>query len=97
RNNMIEAYRLLALEIRRDFLQLVILKQGAANARFQRDRAVKQRDVMQARIDAGEVTAGMLEPAENAIVEAELGVDRSEFAFENALERFRRLCGDDGI
>ncbi len=94
-NNMAEAYRLLALEIRRDFLQLVILKQSADNARFDRDRARQQVGEAQAKIESGESPASLAEPTRNALDVAELSLERSEYALRSAVQRFQRLTGQD--
>ncbi|WP_442888795.1 TolC family protein [Congregicoccus parvus] len=97
RNNVAEAFRLLALEIRREFLALVSTKASLAHARLELEQARKRLDVAETRVRMGEIPAGLTEPARHAVVEAEFNIDRGEYTLDQALSRFARLTGRSGF
>jgi outer membrane protein TolC len=97
RNNVAEAFRLLALEIRREYLGLVSTKASLAHARTELEQARKRLDVAETRVRMGEIPAGSTEPARHAVTEAEFNIDRGEYALDQALSRFGRLTGRSGF
>ncbi|MGH8019274.1 MAG: TolC family protein, partial [Opitutaceae bacterium] len=49
--------------------------------------------MLEMQIDSGRAVPAQREPSEHAMAQAQLNLDRAEFALESAIDHFRRLCG----
>jgi outer membrane protein TolC len=96
-NNTRETYRLLALQIRAEFLQLVITKASLRNAELDLDARRRKLAILRSQLDAGQTTAGAVGGADLAIQQGELARDRAAHTLAQQLRRFRRLVGDTGF
>lgn len=93
KNNVIEAYRKLALEIRREYMDLIIEK--AALERTLRGVATQKRNLETKEVAAelGAVSRAVVSGARTDVEKAELTLDRSVRNFEDSIFDFARLTG----
>jgi outer membrane protein TolC len=97
KNNVLEAYRKLALEIRREYLDLIIEKASLQRAELglaaiRRDLATKE-----VAVELGAISRGLVSGARTALARAELARDRSARDFEDSIFVFSRLTGVEGF
>ncbi len=96
-NNVAEAYRLLALEIRASFLNLVLLKTAVRNVAFESELAGKRLAIAETRLRTGQEAPSVVSLAKQTIEELELQSARSNHAFESAVRNFHRLVGSSSF
>ncbi len=92
-NNLQEAYQLAALEVRREYLQLILTKGSLQAARFRLDLEQRHLELVQTRVEAGELPSYSLSTTQNSFDDASLGFDRAQQGMDLAIKRFRRLAG----
>lgn len=95
--NFAEAYRNLALTIRSQFLELVVLKQKQRNADFALKVAQDSLRVNEDRLNRGRVSPGEIIPMRLAVEETELQRDQSVMEFESALKFMMHTAGLEGL
>lgn len=91
--NRVEAYRLLALAIRADFLDLAVRQQAIDVARERLRLAEQERTAAQTRSDRGELTGEELRVFELNAQEAALELERLRQEREFAVRAFGQLSG----
>jgi outer membrane protein TolC len=94
-NNYGEAYRLLVLQVRSDYLNLIIGKASLRAAEFGLQMQKDALALVKEQADAGEVSSSAYSSAQFAFDEAQLGFERTQLAFDATVERFRRLIGSE--
>jgi len=96
-NNLVDAYRGLALEVRRQFLSLILAR---ASLRQSEDALETQRErieTVRIGVEAGVALAGAVSSAEYAIRQIELALDRQRRDFRFSIEQFGRLAGTESF
>jgi outer membrane protein TolC len=93
-NSVTEAYRLLAQQIRSEYLQLIIAKAGLRAAQYRMDMQREEFELIKTRVETGELARNSLSGAQMAFDDLLLRTDRTVLGFEIALKRFRRLIGN---
>jgi outer membrane protein TolC len=91
--NYVEAYRNLALIIRSQFLDLVVLKQKRQNAAFALKVAQDTLKVNEERLKKGAASLGEIIPIRLSVDEAQLMNDQSIMEFESALKFLAHTAG----
>lgn len=94
-NNLKEAYRLAALEVRREYLQLILTKASLRAAEFRLGMQRDNLELVRSRVEAGELPSYTLTTTEIAVDDAQLSYDRAKQGLDVAVSQFRRLAGLD--
>ena len=96
-NNVLKAYQKLALEIRREYMDLIIEK--ASLERTERGLAALRRNLetKQVAAELGAVSKNSVSSARTELARAELARDRSVRDFEDSIFVFARLTGLEGF
>jgi len=89
----LEAYRLLALSVRRQYLGLIVRKAVRVRAQAAYDRQVRRVEMQKVRVASGEAPSSVLQPEELVLRERQVDLERATYDFENALRTFRRTTG----
>jgi len=88
-----DGYRLLAQQIRGSYLDLIVRKAAADQAKFSQKLADSALQLMQDRLAKGGVSGGEVFNADMAAQQARLTTDRTDEDLHQALISFRRLIG----
>ena len=88
-----DGYRLLALQVRGAYLDLIVQKATAAQAKFNQKLAADALRVAQDRLAKGAISGGEVFNLDVAAQQAQLGSDRADEGLRQALISFRRLTG----
>jgi outer membrane protein TolC len=92
-----EAYRILAISIREQYMGLVGKKIQLRNVRFNLKLANEALQVQQAKLDAGATSEAVVSGYRLAVDDAQLAEDRQEEDFSYAKRVFTRLVGIDDL
>jgi outer membrane protein TolC len=92
-----EAYRVLAIQIRENYMYLVGKKIALRNARYRQKLADEALATWQAKKEAGSVSAAEVQGYEIAFQQAQLFTDRIEEDYNYSMRVFVRLVGIDNL
>jgi outer membrane protein TolC len=92
-----EAYRLLANEIRAQFLQLAIKKAGLARARVAQQQAQAALDLAEDKLQHNIIAQRDLFYPQLAVEQASLAADRAQDDYDSSRLLLGKLCGIDAI
>ncbi len=92
-----EAYRLLATQIREQYLYLVVKKVVLRNGRYSQKLSEEALATQQAKLEAGSVSEAELQSFKIAVEQAQLYADRTAEDFAYAKRTFTRLVGIDEL
>lgn len=95
--NYAEGYRLLAVNIRQQYIALVIAKVGLRNADFARQLAQSNLEIEEERLKNGRISPGAILPPRLAVEEAELNRDRARAALDQGIQAFCLLTGLESL
>lgn len=93
RNQTAEAYRLMVQEIRRQFLQLIVIKAGVQQARFNERIARDSQKTAQSNVDAQTLAPGSMFDYNVALDRAVLAADRAQDDYDSRRRLLGKLCG----
>jgi outer membrane protein TolC len=92
-----EAYRLLAVSIREQYMTLIGKKIALRNAQFSLKMSQEGLQAQQARFDAGSSSVAELGDFKITVEQAQLDADRAQEDFSYAMRVFTRLVGIDSL
>jgi outer membrane protein TolC len=92
-----DAYRLLAISIREQYMYLIGKKISLRNARFRQKIAEEAVATQQAKLQAGSTSEAAVQGYQIALQQAQLDADRSEEDYSYAKRVFTRLVGIDEL
>jgi outer membrane protein TolC len=92
-----DAYRILAISIREQYMALVGKRIAMRNARFSLKLSREALEVQQAKLDSGATSEAEIGGYRLAVEEAQLSADRSDEDFGYAKRVFTRLVGIDDL
>lgn len=92
-NNVAEAYRLLTLEVRAAFLDLILAKAAVRSAGFDLEIANRRLDIARRRVASGETVNSSVGGAELDVNQRQLDLDRAASRLRRSLWQFARLIG----
>ena len=95
--NYAEAYRVLLLSLRSQFLALISKKMGARNAKFSLQVARSTLKVAEEKLRTGQASPGEVIPLRVAVEEAELNQDKMLADLAQARRFFARVAGLDDL
>jgi outer membrane protein TolC len=95
--NFVEAYRQLALQIRSQYLSLVIKKMGLRNAEYALSMATSALALQEEKLRTGTISPGEILSARFGLEEATLGRDRTLADLQQGLRLFSRMTGQAAL
>lgn len=91
--NYVEAYRLLALEVRSAYLTMIFRKVQLANAAYTRKLAEEELELAESRLAKKEVAEGAIFQTRISADQARLGLETAEWDYSVAKQNFATLTG----